>query len=108
MTKKEFERFQRFFGSIQYKPMGGLICISLECPQVAEFVNDLRSRGYDSRNEYGNISIDGDNFTVSDLSVHFKWVKSVNIYEMKHKWKDVGGYRESKLNHLFRNSNNNV
>jgi hypothetical protein len=102
MTKKEFERVQRFFGDRNYKPTSGHIMIAVECPQIVEYHQTCFKGAVDF---YAEITINGNNFDIQwkdkNMSIHFKWVKSINIWEMKYKWKDIGGKRESILNYLL-------
>jgi len=112
VTNKEFERYKRFSYEKGNEIVQGYITVHEDCP---ELMDDEKTR-YSSLHfaDEGRNLIDESFFIILPDSrkkithirkIHFKWVKKCHIYGMS-RWEDKGGKRESKLNWVLKNIEN--
>jgi hypothetical protein len=120
MTKKEFEKWKRLTYEKSNEVLSGHISVHIDCPLLTpeekKFVHNL----YYVKNPIIDFRIIGEKLIYSDYltvnvigtrnryhirQIHRKWIEKIHIFNI-YGWKDITGKRDSKLEWIMKNLEN--
>jgi hypothetical protein len=113
MTKKEFEKWKRLCSEKSDEVISGFIFVHIDCPLLTPEEKKLKKKFLDFINE-GEKLIYDDYLTIGGIGtktpyhfrqIHRKWIEKIHIFNI-YGWKDIGGKRDSKLEWIMKNLEN--